>query len=83
MRMIKGLETMPDRQRLQELHLFSLTKRRLRADLIRVWKYQHGEQKTDDKVLIRLAEKGLIRSNDWKLMLDKFRLEIKHKYLPV
>lgn len=41
--MMKGLENLPDSDRLKALHLFSLTKRRLRGDLITAWKYFQGE----------------------------------------
>lgn len=70
MRMTKDLKIMPDSQRLKELNLFILTKKRVRDDWITTCQYQHGEQNSDNRGLVSLSEKGIIRFNDWKLKMD-------------
>lgn len=60
--------------------LFSLSKRRLRGDLIAVYKYLHGERMPATKGVSNLAEKTRVGVTDWKLKLDKFVLETKHEF---
>lgn len=55
---------------LKELNLSSLSKRRLRGELITVYRYLHGENTVGTKGLFSLVEKSIERATDW--MPDKF-----------
>lgn len=49
------------------LNLLRLSKKELKSDLIKVCRYLHKEEISDNKQLFSLTEKGTIRSNGWKL----------------
>ena len=69
--MTKGLEHLPYEERLSNLGLFSLGKRRLRGDLINVYKYlRRGRRQTDEAKLFSVVQSN--RSNGLKLKRKKF-----------
>ena len=62
--MIKGLEHSLYEERLSNLGLFSLGKRRLKEDLINVYKYQKGGGRQMDKAsLFSVVHSNRTRSN--------------------
>ncbi|CAM4587742.1 unnamed protein product [Lepidochelys kempii] len=76
-RMIRGMENLSYERRLKELGLFSLTKRRLRGDMIAPYKYIRGINTEEGEELFKLSTNVDTRTNGYKLATKKFRLEIR------
>ena len=66
-RMIRGLETMPYEERLKELGMLSLEKRRLRGDMIALFKYLKGCHTEDEQDLFLIIPECRTHNNGLKL----------------
>ena len=75
--MIRGLEHLPYKDRLKELGLFSLEKRRLWGDLISTFQYLKEADRNDGERL--RAGSDRVRGSDFSLEVGRFRLDIKKK----
>ena len=82
-RMIRGLETKPYEERLKELDMFSLDKRRLRGDMIALFKYLKCCHTEEGQDLFSIIPDCRTRNNGLKFQEARFRLDIRKNFLTV
>ncbi|MGL5708552.1 MAG: reverse transcriptase domain-containing protein, partial [Aeromonas sp.] len=78
-RMMEGQKHKSYAQRLIDLNLFSLERRRLRGDLIEVFKMTHGYSGVDPNIL-KKPEESTTRGHRYKLSKQHSRLECRRNF---
>ena len=71
--MLPGMEGISFEERLEKLGLFLLERRRLRGDLIEVYKIMRGMDRVDCQKLFPRAEESITRGHRFKVRGARFK----------
>ena len=76
-RMLPGMEDISYEERLEKLGLFSLERRRLRGDLIEVYKIMRGMDRVDSQKLFPRLEESITVWHRFKVRGARFKGDVR------
>ena len=79
-RMLPGMEGISYEERLEKLGLFSLERRRLRGDMIEVYKIMRGMDRVDSQKLFPRVEESITWGHRFKVRGVRFKGDVRVKY---
>jgi len=83
MKMMRGLEHLSYKERLSELGLFSLKKRRVKGDVVNACKYLKGGCQEDGARLFSVVSSNRTSGNRHRLKHRKFQLNMRKNFFPL
>ena len=79
-RMLPGMECISYEERLEKLGLFSLERRRLRGDLIEIYKILRGMDRVDSQKLFSRVEESITRGHRFKVRGARFKGDVRGRF---
>uniref|UniRef100_M3XHM8 Reverse transcriptase domain-containing protein n=1 Tax=Latimeria chalumnae TaxID=7897 RepID=M3XHM8_LATCH len=79
-RLIEGMEGLNYSERLQKLHMFTLEKRRMRGDMITVFKILHDPDTMVHDELFHLVNESRTRGHNLRVRGGKFKTNVRKYY---
>ena len=81
--MIPELRHLPYEERLKRLNLITLEQRRLRGDLIEVFKLVKGFEDMDYKKLFKIHDINITRGHSYKFFTPHARLDVRKQFFSI